>query len=345
MRLIIDDENVLHPHQFGHDALEHLPFCFERLQVGAVALEKGACPFGQVERLAQLECVVVGNDDLGAIDIRQHVARDQLPTPVIAVGIVRLQNTQTVLNRDARCDDQKSAREVLAVRAANGVDRLPGDDHGHDRGLAGAGGQFQSQTKKLRVCLRVRRGEMVQELATVLRARRDLSQPDCGLNRFDLTEEGADSVELVVAPVLKQSSSLGRNVPLTRILEFAPAIYMLAQLIDDRDCLVSLLLGREADAFIEDNLSLSLLLFLRLGDRGDELGAATTLQEPVGGLTLLVEFPVFHRVFVGRVDDRFFEEGVGHFGFSPGKIDGPVKLGSDLENQLNTPLVKLIFRM
>ena len=44
-------------------------------------------------------------------------------------------------------DDQEAAGELLAGGAAHGVDRLPGDQHRHDGGLAGAGGELQGQTR------------------------------------------------------------------------------------------------------------------------------------------------------------------------------------------------------
>ena len=45
-------------------------------------------------------------------------------------------------DRDARGDDQKAAREVYALRMANGVDRLPGDEHYHDGRLPCPCGEF-----------------------------------------------------------------------------------------------------------------------------------------------------------------------------------------------------------
>ena len=64
--LVIDHEDVLHAHQVGHDALDHLAFGLQRLQVVAsAALEELASAFGKLDALAQLEGVVVGDDDLG----------------------------------------------------------------------------------------------------------------------------------------------------------------------------------------------------------------------------------------------------------------------------------------
>ena len=58
---------------------------------------------------------------------------------------------------------KKAARELPAAGPAHGVDSLPGDDHGHDRGLACAGGQFQGEAHQLRVRLVVGVGKMLQK--------------------------------------------------------------------------------------------------------------------------------------------------------------------------------------
>ena len=124
---------------------------------------KRASAFGELDALAQLEGVVVGDDDLGPVDVVEHVARDQLAAGVVAVGIVRLEDAQAVLDRQAGRDDEKAAREVLAARAAHGVDRLPRDEHRHDGGLAGAGGELQREPHQFRIGVLVRAGEMVEQ--------------------------------------------------------------------------------------------------------------------------------------------------------------------------------------
>ena len=68
MRLVVEHQDVLHAHQVGHHPLEHLPFGFQRVQFLAAALEQGTAAFGKLDALAQLEGVVVGDDDLGAVE-------------------------------------------------------------------------------------------------------------------------------------------------------------------------------------------------------------------------------------------------------------------------------------
>ncbi len=127
-----------------------------------------ASALGQLDALAQLEGVIVGDDDLGAVHVVEHVARDELAAGVVAVRIVRLQDAQPVLDRQAGRDDEKAAGEVLAARAAHGVDRLPGDQHRHDGGLARAGRQLQREPHQFGIGVLVGRGEMFENALAVL---------------------------------------------------------------------------------------------------------------------------------------------------------------------------------
>ena len=54
--------------------------------------------------------------------------------------------------------------KLLAVRVAHGVDGLPGDEHGHDGGLAGAGGQLERDAEQLRVGIAVGAGQVLEKL-------------------------------------------------------------------------------------------------------------------------------------------------------------------------------------
>jgi hypothetical protein len=86
VRLVVEDEDVLHRHQFRHDALEHLPVGLERVELGGAALEELPAAAGQVDPLAQVESVVVRDDDLRLAQLREYVRGDQLAALAIAVG-------------------------------------------------------------------------------------------------------------------------------------------------------------------------------------------------------------------------------------------------------------------
>jgi hypothetical protein len=83
---------------------------------------------------------------------------------------------------------------------AYGIDRLPDEQHRHDRRLAGVG--------------------------------RDFDEPDRGLDRLDLAE-GLEFLELMMTPVLEQPCGLRRNLPLVKVRQPAPGRDMAANFIDD----------------------------------------------------------------------------------------------------------------
>jgi hypothetical protein len=130
----------------------------------------------------------------------------------------------------------------------------------------------------------------------------------------------------VVSPVLEEPRGFGSYLPLAGG-EGAPRIDVAADLVDDRRQVVGLLLRRQAAALVEDQLLLfrAASSLLRLGDGGDELGAAPPVDQVPGRLARLVELPVLAGVLVGGVDDRAFEERVRHARF----VDEYCRLGRE----------------
>ena len=60
--------------------------------------------------------MIVGDDDLGPVHVVQHVAGNEFAAGVVAVGVVRLEDAQPVLDRQAGRDDEKAAREMSCCR-------------------------------------------------------------------------------------------------------------------------------------------------------------------------------------------------------------------------------------
>ena len=153
--------------------------------------------------------MVVRDDHARPLHVRQHVARNEFAAAVVALRVFRQEDTEAVPDRDPGRHDQEAAREVPAAGTADRVHRLPGDQHGHDRGLAGAGRHLEGNPEEFGVCDGVRVVEMVPEAAQPWRQIRpriperpgDLHQPDRGLGRLDLAEERTEVRELVAAPV------------------------------------------------------------------------------------------------------------------------------------------------
>ena len=248
--------------------------------------------------------MVVRDDNPGAVDVPEHVPGYQLSAGVVAVGVVGLKHAQPVFDRDARSHDQETPRETPAVRVADRVDRLPRDDHGHDGRLAGAGGQLQGQTRKLRVGVVVGVGNTVEKAPSDLpELRRNLGQPDSRLDRLDLAEEGTDVAEVVVPPMLEQASGFRRDAPVVGVRQASPLVDVTANLIHHLRDFVLLLLGGQPLALVKDELLLTLgyPALPGLRDRSDEVHSATGLDDPLGRLTLGVQLPVPGRGLIGRV--------------------------------------------
>ena len=142
MGFIVQHDDVLEARQFRHDAFQHVAFGFGGVELAVPAFQQRAADPGHVHFLAAFEGVVVGDDDFGAAEVGQHVGRHQLAGAVIAVGVVGFQNAQPVLDGDAGGDDQEASAEPASVGMADGVDGVPGDEHGHDGGFAAAGRHF-----------------------------------------------------------------------------------------------------------------------------------------------------------------------------------------------------------
>src|SRR5207249_880440 len=168
--------------------------------------------------------------------------------------IVRLKDAQAIADRQAWRDDEEAAG-VLAAWPADRVQRLPGDEHRHHGGLAGAGGQLQREALDVRIRLGIDRLEILNQPLAGCQVRRHLGEPDRCFHRFDLAEERTNAAELVLPPVLEQSRRLRSYLPLAG-RQGAPGIDLAAYLVDDGCQVVGLLLRRQAPPLIEDEFLL-----------------------------------------------------------------------------------------
>ena len=143
VRLVVDHEDVLGTHQATHDTLQHLAFGFSGVQfVAGAALQQRSSARRHLDAFAQLEGVIVGNDDLGAVHVVEQVVGHEFAAGVVTVRIVRLEHAEPILDSQSGGDDQKAPGKVFAGGMADRVDRLPSDQHGHHSGLAGPRGQL-----------------------------------------------------------------------------------------------------------------------------------------------------------------------------------------------------------
>ena len=316
MALVVEHEDVSHTHEIGRNPLDHLALSFLGVQIRASTFEQGSSAAGKLGTFAEHEGVKVGDDDLCLSEVGEHVGGYQLAAVVIAVGVVGLEHAQTVLDGYAGGDDKESASESLGVGPADGVDGLPGDDHCHDGGLAGAGCDLEGYAQQLRVGVPTGAGEAIEDaFAGRSQLGGNLGQPDDSLDGLDLAEERAVIAEPMMAPVQEQPGGLGSNAPVVGALNVSPLIDTAANLIHrGGDELVLLLLGGEPLAFVEDYLLLSLgrAALSGLGDGRDELSNAPAFNYLVGRLPVFAELPVAARVVVGRVKYWPFEKQFVH---------------------------------
>ena len=317
VRLVVEDDDALHAHQLGHDALEHLSLALERVQRLAAALQQRAPNLGDLHPLAQLEGVIVGDDDLRLVHVGQHVRRHQLAMAVVAFGVIGQEDPQAITDRDPGRDDQETATERLAARVAHGIERMPGDQHRHHGGLARPGGHLEGEPHERRIRLLVGAQDVLPEFFGALaELRRDLGQPDDRLDRFDLAEERANRFEAVVPPMLQQARGRRRDLPVVRVWQTPPGVDVVPDLVDDRGRVVLLLGIGEIVRVREDHLPLIRrppLALARLGNRRDQRRAATPLKRrSVGWLPICVELVVPGRDLVRRVEDGLLEECLNH---------------------------------
>lgn len=177
---------------------------------------------------------------------------------------------------------------IFDLRPAHGIDGLPDDDHGHDRGFPGARGQLERQPHQFGIRLQVGGRQMIQKILPLFtQLRGHFGQPNGCFNRLNLTEKGANTTEGVMPPVLEQAGRFRSDLPVRDIRKGAPGIDMAAQIVDDRDGVVPLFLGRKAESFIENQILLRTFAFLllRFGNGGDKFGPAARFDNLLGRLT------------------------------------------------------------
>ena len=160
---------------------------------------------------------------------------------------------------------------------------------------------------------------MLQEpLSVITCLGRNLREPDRRFYSFNLAEKRTNAADLVVPPVLEKTRRLGCDLPLVGVRDPPPAVDLLADTVNDGGVVVTLFLCREALALIKQECGLlgGSLALSRLRNRGDELRPPAGLQNSLGGLPRIVEFPMLGRVFVGGVENRTFEKSIRHLDIS-----------------------------
>ena len=103
--LVAEHHHILHTHEIGHDPLEHLAFALKGLELGPATLKERTPPFREIHGLAELEGVIVGDNDLRPIQGTEEITWHELIALVVAVWIVWIEHPEPILDRQSGCDD------------------------------------------------------------------------------------------------------------------------------------------------------------------------------------------------------------------------------------------------
>jgi len=124
MGLIVEHQDVLEPHKRRHHRGSS-GFGLQGLQRFTPAWRSRES-LSKLQALAKLESVIVGDDDLGAFQIAEHILRHQFASGIVTVGSFAEARAAVA---DVRLGNYQKSAVNLALPAAHGVDGLPGDQH------------------------------------------------------------------------------------------------------------------------------------------------------------------------------------------------------------------------
>ena len=242
----------------------------------------------------------IRDDDLGLVQLRHQIGRDDIALAVVGLGIVGQKHPQPVADRDAGGDDQERVGEAAVLAVGQLVEGVPGDQHRHDHGLARAGRHLQGQAEQARVGEGVVLAQAVLDPGIAVLAGH-FGDVDRRFQRLDLAEK-KPQIAAGVCPVLQQTAGGGGNA---QVAAPAPRGYPAPDAVDE---LVLL------DAVLRPQVEGELLpLLLRLGDR-DEILASPAAHDDLVGDALLGEAKMPLRFLKRGVDDRVFDDRRCHAG-------------------------------
>ena len=163
----------------------------------------------RLDLLPQLEGVEVGDDDLRSAEVVDAVRWHEVALAVVVLRVRRQQHPQAVPDGDPRRDDQEGVSEAAVLRVGRLVEGVPGDEHRHDHGLAGAGGHLVGHAEQAGVGVLGHVPQLVLDPRIALLARH-LGEVDRRLERLDLAEEQRPFA-FGVRPVLEERSRRRRD--------------------------------------------------------------------------------------------------------------------------------------
>ncbi len=308
MGLVVEDDDVLRIPELAADPTDHLGRCLaEALVVGVAHRQDLLRQARGLDLVVAQEGVEVRDQDVGRLEAIELVEADDVHRLVVVGGVVGEEHAKPITDRDAGRDDQEAIAEAAVLLVGGLVERLPGDEHRHEDGLAGAGCHLEGEARQAAVVGGILLADDIERLGVADLLGR-LGQVDRGLGGLDLAEEEAP-LAILVLPVGQQLAGGRGHV---RVAEGAPAADRLADLVDD---LVGLLAGQATER-VHRHLGRDLL---RARDGDEELARAAARVLLAGHRPIRDRHEVLGRLDERRVDDRVVDRALGHALPSPGR--------------------------
>jgi hypothetical protein len=184
MRFVVDDQNVsLAAQLFEHAATE-------RCIAFHAALHN---PFRAAVVLG-LEEMPIGDLKATLLQPLHHPARHQVKFLIVVAGLPGEEHLQAFSDGEIGTYQEHRIGEAPVLGIGQLVQHLPGDDHAHDDGLAGACGHLTGVPGEIAI---LRDGD------ALFFRRRGFDEPDEGLDGFALTEKQL-ALPIWIVPVIEQ---------------------------------------------------------------------------------------------------------------------------------------------
>ncbi len=267
--LVVDDQQVAGA---GHVAQHGAGVGFVALRPALVH----AAPAGDHLVRLPLQIVAVLHQYLALPQLVPQAVGHNAELLIVVARPGQVQHFQPAAHRQAGGDDQHILRVARVLWIGDFVEHLPGDEHGHDDGLAAAGGHLAAQA--------VEGAAVAGHVDAGLAGRGRFGQPDERFDGFELAEEEAQLALLWVVPVGQQAAADARRAGVARL---APGLHPRPNLVHQRD--------------FDEHPGVVGPLRTVGGDQVAGRAAAVLQPEEAAGRVVL---PVARRLRVGGVDDQ-----------------------------------------
>ena len=245
----------------------------------------------------------VGNGDLGLAQLVHQLRRHDLQGAVVVARIAGQQDPQPVADGNARGDDEKGVGESSVLFIRQLVQRLPGNEHCHDRGFAGAGGHFAGDAEKAGIVLLIELAKQVLDPGVAVFPG-GLGKIDKGFQGLDLAKEQPPAA-IRITPILQQAGGYAGDI--VGITALAPDLDHAADFVD------GLILFDPALVPVVERQLFLVGLFLGLGD-GDEIATDAAILLDFAGNAFVVELEMSLGLLKRGVDNRVFNDDLAHLG-------------------------------